>query len=689
MPGRSKRVTEAEDLYRLRLIDGCELSPDGRYVLYSLQRIDRKSEKKYSNLWTVPASKSAPRQFTYGDQSDSQPKWSPDGEQIAFLSNRDDEKQPQIYVIPFGGGEARRLTDFKGTIAAFEWSPDCRRLVCQIRKKDAEEIEREKDEQAKKLGVVARHIKRVFYKEDGVGFLPKERWHLWTVDVRRGRSTQITGGVTYDEIMPAWSPDGKHIVFLSNRAEDPDLDPDALDIYVIPAGGGKERKIPTSPGFKELPVFSPDGRSIAYFGIQGKFKWWKNVNLWIVPASGKSKARNLTGKFDFNCSSWTINDLPGSPARKPPVFAGDGGRIFFQVARHGNTHLYSIATSGGRDSLDTVVGDKGVVGAYSLDSKQARLAYFHADMADPGDLWLRDVTTGGTKRLTNVNRRVLGNMDLGEIEEVWIKGPAANRIHGWILKPPGFKKNRKYPSVLEIHGGPRVQYGNFFMHEFYYLAANGYVVHFCNPRGGHGYGEAHSKAIWNAWGTADYEDIMAWTDYIRRKPYIDGRRMGVTGGSYGGYMTNWIIGHTDRFKAAVTQRGVSNLTSMWGSSDFNWVFQVELADKPPWRDLANYWRQSPMRYIGNTKTPTLVIHSEQDLRCAIEQGEQVFVALKRLGVETEMVRFPDEPHGLSRGGRTDRRVERLNSILRWFDRYLKRGRKGGSSGKMSAERKLK
>jgi dipeptidyl aminopeptidase/acylaminoacyl peptidase len=216
-----------------------------------------------------------------------------------------------------------------------------------------------------------------------------------------------------------------------------------------------------------------------------------------------------------------------------------------------------------------------------------------------------------------------------------------------------------------------VQYGNFFMHEFFFLAANGYVVYFSNPRGGQGYGEAHCKAIWNNWGTVDYDDVIAWADLVARKRYIDTRRMGVTGGSYGGFMTNWIIGQTDRFKAAVTQRSVSNFISMWGSSDFNWSFQYELGNKPPWASLENYWRQSPMKHIGKAKTPTLVIHSEQDLRCAIEQGEQVYVALKRLGVDTELVRFPDEPHGLSRGGRTDRRIERLKHILRWFDRYLK------------------
>jgi dipeptidyl aminopeptidase/acylaminoacyl peptidase len=664
----------AEDLYRFKIIGGCEISPDGRHVVYSLQRVDKGSEKKYSNLWIVPTTGGDPRQFTYGDHVDARPRWSPDGKHIAFMSNRRDEKQMQIYVIPFGGGEARQVTNLAGSIGSFEWSPDGKRFVCQLRKRDAEDLEREKDEQKKKLGVVSRHITRVFFKEDEVGFLPKERWHLWVIDVGSGRARQLTRSRIYDETEPRWSPDGKSIVYVSNRSKDPDLEPDSMEIYVIPARGGRARRIPVPVGFKGMPVFSPDGKTIAYLGVRGRGSWWRNSSVWTVPAAGRGPARELTRKFDIHCTSWTINDMPGGPEMRPPTWSRDGKKIYFQVSIHGNTLLYSIAPSGSRKSLDVVIGDRGVVGAQSFDREQKKLAYFHADMTYPGDIWVRNVggrDVGVPKRLTDVNGQVMRNVDLGQLEEVWFKGAGGNRLQGWILKPPGFRKNRKYPSILEIHGGPRVQYGNFFMHEFYYLAAQGYVVYFCNPRGGQGYGEAHSKAIWNNWGTVDYDDLMAWANYVRRKRYIDGRRMGVTGGSYGGYMTNWIIGQTDLFKAAVTQRSVSNLISMWGSSDFNWAFQEEIGNKPPWANLNDYWRQSPMKHIGKATTPTLVIHSEQDLRCAIEQGEQIFVALKRLGVDTEMVRFPDEPHGLSRGGRTDRRIERLKHILRWFDKYLK------------------
>jgi dipeptidyl aminopeptidase/acylaminoacyl peptidase len=209
------------------------------------------------------------------------------------------------------------------------------------------------------------------------------------------------------------------------------------------------------------------------------------------------------------------------------------------------------------------------------------------------------------------------------------------------------------------------------MHEFYFLAAHGYVVYFSNPRGGRGYGETHAQAIWENWGSADYADLMAWADYVQSLPYIDPTRMGVTGGSYGGFMTVWIIGHTQRFKAAVTQRCVSNLISFWGSTDLNWIWQDVFGGLPPFENIEKFWQQSPMKYIGGAVTPTLVIHSENDMRCPIEQGEQVFVALQRRGIPSEMVRFPDESHGLSRGGRTDRRIARLNHILRWFERYLK------------------
>ncbi len=663
------RTITAEDLYQIELPAHTRISPDGAAIVASVQRVDPKTEKKYANLWMIPVDEGEPYQFTSGEQNDTSPEWSPDGSQIAFLSNRRDKEKPaQVYLISARGGEARPLTGIQGTIESFSWSPDGARLVCRVRKTDADELEREKDEQKKELGIVARHYDRVFFKLDGEGYLPKERWHIWTVDVETGKSRQLSDSPVYDERDLTWSQDSKHIAFLSNRSDNPDFDLYNTGLYVIPAGGGDIREIPTPPGDKELPSFSPDGQWIAYYASETNRETYKNLGLWTVPVDGSAAPCNLTGIYDLHTTSWTINDM-GQPETMRPTWSNDSQSIYFQAIQHGSTLLYRISINGG--GLETIIGAGGVVAEFTFDQSQEKLAYLYGRMEDPGQVRVCELQTGIEKELTDFNRDLLDHVDLGQVEEAWIPGPDGNQIQGWILKPPGFDASKQYPSILEIHGGPQTQYGNFFMHEFYFLAAHGYVVHFCNPRGGRGYGEEHTKAIYTSWGGADYDDLMAWTDFIASKPYVDKSQMGVTGGSYGGYMTVWIIGHTERFRAAVAQRCVSNFVSMWGSSDFNWQFQQELNDKPPFEDLQKFWDHSPIKYIGSAKTPTLVIHSENDHRCPIEQGEQVFVALKRLGVDSEMVRFPNEFHGLSRNGRTDRRIARLNHIVRWFNKYLK------------------
>ncbi len=668
MPKVKKRAITAEDLYRFQLPTGCDISPDGAWVVYALSRVDQKTQKKYGNLWRVPTGGGEPAPFTHGDQSDAGPLCSPDGRWIAFLSNRKAEKQPQIYVIPTDGGEARPLTDLKGEFSDLAWSPDSRRIAFTFRKQDKEAIEREKDEEKKKLGVVSRHVTRVFYKSDGDGYLPQERRHLWTVDVATGKARQITDGEVHDEWQPNWSPDGRSLVFCSNRAPDPDLDPRAVDLFVIPARGGAMRRIPTPYGDKEYPVFSPDGKSVAYFGQVKRTGWFQPNYVWVVPADGKGRASNRTENFDVHAASFTLGDLTGV-AMMPPHWSRDGKKVYFQAVEHGRTMLYSV-TSAGRPFLDTIIDDPGTVGEWHLSSDHSILACCFGKIDDPAQVCVKSMDGGDLRPITRLNAELLDSLELGQLEAVRCKGRGGHDLNGWVLFPPNFRPGRKYPSILEIHGGPHAQYGFAFMHEFYYLAAQGYVVYFSNPRGSIGYGHKHAMAIENQWGGPDYDDVMAFVDHVAKRPYIDRRRMGVTGGSYGGFMTNWIIGHTKRFAAAVTQRCVSNMLSMYGSSDINWILGMELGDGTPWGDTENFWKQSPMKYIGNAKTPTLVVHSEHDHRCPIEQGEQVFVALKKLGVPTEMVRFPDESHGLSRGGRTDRRIERLKRIAGWFERYL-------------------
>jgi dipeptidyl aminopeptidase/acylaminoacyl peptidase len=377
--------------------------------------------------------------------------------------------------------------------------------------------------------------------------------------------------------------------------------------------------------------------------------------------------RQLGAQEDIEVQAVTLTDMGDRPT-VPPTWSLDGSRLTVQVSQHGRTDLRTVTLA--TDEWQTLIKG-GVVGTFNFDAQQSKMAYWYGTMDTLGQVWVRDMQNGNGRQLTKFNDNWLNRVDLGQIEEVWYKGVDGNDLQGWILKPPGFDASKKYPSILEIHGGPWLQYGDAFMHEFYYLAAHDYVVYFTNPRGGSGYGQGHGQAIHRNWGVSDYNDVMTWADYMTKQPYIDTEHMGITGGSYGGYMTTWTIGHTDRFKAAVGQRVVSNAISFWGSSDVGYFFEDVWSGSPPWLDFAAYWEQSPIKYIANATTPTLIIHSEKDYRCRIEQGEQVFLALKELGVDTEMVLFPDESHGLSRMGRTDRRVVRLNHMLRWFEKYLK------------------
>jgi acylaminoacyl-peptidase len=667
---QAKRPITAEDLYNLQIVSDPQISPDGKHVLFCVQNADEKTEKKHSNLWLVNATSGEPRQFTYGDQTDRHPRWSPAGHEIAFLSNRKNEKQEQIYLIPFDGGEARPLSDLKGSFAGFEWSPSGAQLLCQFRKKDEEALEREEDKQKKKLGIVARHITSLEYKANGVGYLPHEKWHIWTINAASGNAQQLTSG-PYNETDPHWSPDGQQILFISNRSADPAQETDADDLYLIPASGGQMRLVETRYGRKLLASFSPDGQWVAYLGREQTGKFYQNSNLYIVPVAG-GESRNLSTPFDLHLSTATLTDTGSGAPQTPPTWSNDGRFIFCQATERGTQPFLAFAVDPQRAGSTRVIGDAGIVGSFTLDAEQQKIAYLWGTLDRLGQVWLHEKQSSQSIPLSTLNNMILSTVDLGQIEEVTIEGPDGVDLDGWVLKPPGFDPAQKYPSILEIHGGPHSQYGRVFMHEFYFLAAAGYVVHWCNPRGSQGYGEAFSGAIFNEWGTVDFADIMAWTDYVQQQPYIDPTRMGIAGGSYGGYMTTLIISRSHRFKAAAAQRVVSNFISFYGSSDMNWLTEGLMGtEAPPWTDLENYWRQSPISYIGNATTPTLLIHSERDYRCDREQGEQVFVALKRLGVDTELILFPEEAHGLSRNGRTDRRIARLDHMKRWFEKYLK------------------
>jgi len=666
----------AEDLYLLKQPMFCRLSPDGKTLAMAISSIDKAENKKRMNLFLQPVRGGELRQFTQGKNGDANPQFSPDGKLLAYTSSRNGKSQ--LYLIRTDGGESWPLTAMEGSVADFTWAPDGKSLCVVFRPQDEEAKKREqlaKQGKPELAEPMVRHITRLHYRLEGAGYLPDSRFELHIVNAKTGKARLLFRD-EYDNFTPQFTPDGKGIIFASNKNPDYELEPMLYDLYKIRADGkGKVRKIETFAGPSFAPVVSPDGKWLAFTGWEDPKKFWPEINiqLFVVPIDG-GKPRCLSTDLDRPVTNLSLNDTWGMAWSGYPRWSPDGREIYTVVTTDGNTELYRFDVEPGGGA--PVFAEPGVVLGYDIDFERRKLYALFSDQQTPGDLYSRELDGGQLKRLTRVNGAWLNRRDLGHIEEVWINSRNKPQLQGWVMTPPDFNPRKKYPGILYIHGGPHVAYARAIFHEFNYLAGLDYVVFFCNPRGSHGYGAAFTSAIMKqGWGTVDYEDVMRFTDHVlKAHKFIDPQRLGVTGGSYGGYMTNWIIGHTQRFKAAVTQRSVSNFFSFMGTSDGGYMFGQVFGDrdKTPWQDRERFLEMSPMTHLPNAKTPTLVIHSEGDLRAPIEQGEQVYVQLKLQGVETEMVRFPQETHELSRGGRMDRRIERLKRISGWFDKYLKK-----------------
>ncbi|HOP07208.1 MAG TPA: S9 family peptidase [candidate division Zixibacteria bacterium] len=662
-----KSPLRADDLYRLRIPMGVAMSPGEDKVAYVIERMDEKELKYFSNIHLIDLKTGENRQFTYGNHNDGQPVFSPDGSMLAFVSTRN--KKTGLYLMPVAGGAERRLIDLEAAISSLQWTPDGTGLLFCLRYNDSHFI---KDEDKKNKPPVYRHITRLFYRLDGSGFESQDTWQVYTLDLETAGLRQITKGSRHN-VNATISPDGRWVAYISNRSKDPDLDEGRWDMFAVPFKGGKERKIVTPAGPIMSPQFSPDGKTIAYLGHDNPDDAWgiTNVHIWVVGFNGAPKARDLMPKFDRMAIDQTINDMGESGNSSPILWSHDGKRIYFASADMGVTNLYYIPRAGGTPTR--IFRGNCHIKDFSLAGKTNRVAMVYSDLVTPGEIMTAPAVYNGEKKAkkhTDLNAFLRNERKLSRTREVSIKSFDGTKVQGWLVYPPDFKSTKKYPAVLEIHGGPRVQYGFTFMHEMLWLAAQGYVVLYTNPRGGSGRGETWADSIYADWGGLDYKDCEAVTDWLASQKFVNPNKMGVTGGSYGGYMTNWIVGHTNRFAAAITQRSVVNLTSITGSSDIGFAFSREF-DGFPWEKPDIYERCSPITYFKNVRTPVLIIHSEQDLRCPIEQGEQMFVMLKVLGRKVEMVRFPEEPHGLSRHGRPDRRIARLEWFKKWFDRYLK------------------
>jgi len=680
-----KRPITPETLFEIQFVDAVSPSPDGSRAVYEIKTIDRDKDEYQSHLWLIPAGGGAPRRLTQGEHKNFGAIWSPDGKWIAFVSTRRDKK-PQIYRMPLDGGEAERLTDLDGEPTSLDWSPDGKSIAFVFRASDPPEQghlpgtapeKKARDAKAEKKDApepTFRHITRMLYKLDGAGWLPRSRSHVHVLDVASGAVRAVTGG-EFDHGPAVWSPDGKHLAFTANRDADEEYSSYVVsDVFVVPAAGGDPKNLTPGPGVAGGVSWSPDGSTIAFAGHDQPDDWWgvPNYHIWTVPVSGGAP-RDLTAGWDRYAADLVGSDLRDFHSAGGPVWSRDGMSLYFQGSEFGSTHLYRIPARGGAAPEKLTEG-----GVQILDVRRGRDAEdFHVircDHLDAGTIALFRPGTGRFTDLVTPNRDLFDTLALSTPEESWTEGPGGHRVQSWLLAPSAAAAAKaagsKHPMILEIHGGPRVQYGACFFLEFQMFASAGFYVLFSNPRGSQGYGEAFTKAIVHDWAGPAFDDLMLVVDAaLKKHPDIDRDRLGVTGGSYGGYMTNWVVGHTDRFKAAITQRCVTTIPTLLLGDDLNPIATPEFGAEA-WEDAEILRRQSPLSYVTNIKTPLLITHSLQDLRCDVTEAEMLYKSLKALRREVEMVLFPGESHGLSRKGTPSRRVARMHLMRDWFVRYL-------------------
>lgn len=671
----TKRPVALEDLLRFKLASDAQISPDGRRVVFVVRRADPEKNRYFSSLWMADAEGGGARSFTGDGHADGSPRWSPDGTQIAFLSDRDKPKS-QIYLIPADGGEARPLTKLEeGGIQEIAWSPDGQKIAFIFRATPPERTEKARKEREERgASAPVRVHKKLFYRLDGFGYFDDSYGQVWVADAKTGEAKALTDAPFSHESL-AWSPDSKTIAFVCNRNEDNDLNPLLDDIYTVPAEGGEAQRIEAPAGPKGALAWSPDGSWLACLGHTDLEEYWggANIRVLVIPSSGSAEARDLTGATDKSVGYDTLCDMHDVGAGASLQWSGDSLALYFPVSERGDTRLYRVGLNGGGFSPLTPANHE--LGAFSVSRDERRFALLLGTATDPHDLYLGTPEGHGLQlsRLSRINAEVLEEVELQMPESFDIANADGGRVHGWVLLPCEREEGRRYPCVLYVHGGPAAQYGGQSapFHELQWLAASGYVVVFSNPRGSKGYGEAHTKAIKGDWGNRDWQDVQAVADYAAALPWVDPERMAIMGGSYGGYMTAWAVGHTDRFRCAITDRLVGNLHSMSGTCDFAWQHGKTWKGNA-WDDPSDLWRCSPLAYAGQINTPLLIIHSDGDLRCPVGQAEELFAALRAQRKTVEMVRYPAESsHGMSRNGPPDLRLDRLRRNLAWLDRNLK------------------
>jgi len=658
------------DVFAMEYALDPQISPDGRTIAYVRRSFDIMTDRARSNIWLVDVKSGRQRPLLSGTASYTSPRWSPDGGRLAYVTGAD--RDPQIYVRWMDNGATARVTDLTSAPDDISWSPDGTRIAFTMFEPEKVKPLATMPEAPKGATWAAapKVIDRLNYRADGQGYLEQGNSQIFVVGADGGAPRRVTSGA-FDAGQPEWSADGKALIFSANRNPDREMEPNNSDIYSVDIATGAVRPLTTRKGPDQVPDVSPDGRMIAFTGFDDRYQGNQRDALYVMAADGTG-VRELARGLDRDVQS--------------PQWRGDGKGIYFLYDDKGVTRLALATLDGGYRDLAEGLGGQDLGRPYSGASFSVAArdgVAFNVTAPDhPADVGV--LAGSGARRLTRLNDDLFGARTLAKVEPLTARSKDGTEVGAWVMYPPGFDRSRRYPMILEIHGGPFTNYGPRFTWEMQAFAAAGYVVVYANPRGSTSYGEKFANHIHHAYPGDDYDDLIAAVDAAIARGGIDDKRLFVTGGSGGGVLTAWIVGKTDRFRAAVVAKPVINWTSFVLTADSPAFFWRYWFGEQPWADgaQANYWRRSPLSLVGNVKTPTMLLTGETDYRTPISESEQYYTALKLRGVESALVRVPDVGHALVT--RPSQLIAKTQYILAWFARFDVKAKASPATAEASA-----
>ncbi|HZM27929.1 MAG TPA: S9 family peptidase [Gemmatimonadales bacterium] len=653
----ARRAFSLDDLARIRTITEPAISPDGAWVSYTVTTVDSARDREQSDIWMTSWDGTRTVRLTSSPESEHGAAWSPDGRWLAFLSDRGDpHENDQLWLLDRAGGEAERITGFPGGIDDFAWAPDGKRLALVVEDPERDTVSADTGSAKGAKRPLPIVLDRFQFKEDETGYLDQRRKHLYLLDVATRRGQQLTSG-THDEVLPSWSPDGSTIAFVTKRGADPDRT-DNWDIYTVAAEpGGAERQVTTyegadsDPDLASRPAWSPDGKAIAYTqGGPPKLIDYGVPHLAVVPAVGGA-AKPPAPALD----RWV----------KEPRWASSGRDLLFLLEDDRNVQLARVPAEGG--SVERVVTGRRVLSDIAVGPDD-RVAVLAATPDAPAEVFAVE-RDGSLRALSHQNDDWLKEISLATTDEISFRSRDGTQINGLLVKPPGWAPGSRYPTVLRIHGGPVLEVENEFNEQWQWLASRGYVVIAVNPRGSSGRGEKFASAIFADWGHKDAQDVLAAVDYAVREGIADPNRLGIGGWSYGGMLTNYVIAQDQRFKAAISGAGISNILAGYGTDQYVREYETELG--LPWKHTDRWLKLSfPFLHADRIVTPTLFLCGDRDFNVPLLNSEQMYQALRSLGRETELVIYPGEYHTIRRPSFVR---DRLKRYAEWYDRFLKQG----------------